>query len=80
MSKRKKVDPLSDELSSYEEAAELWGEHDTTDNPDAFAAEGDGVEPEQHTHSSRGVVRCLVGGPTLHRQRKPTGNGPQVES
>lgn len=47
MSTRKKVDPLPDELSSDEEAAELWGEHDTTDYLDAFVAEGDVVEVEQ---------------------------------
>jgi len=47
MSKRKRVDPLPDEFSSYEEAAEFWGEHDTTDYPDAFVAEGEVVEAEQ---------------------------------
>lgn len=47
MTKRKRVDPLPDESSSDEEAAELWGEHDTMDYPDAFVAEGDVVEVEQ---------------------------------
>ena len=31
-----KVDPIPDEFSSYEEAAEFWDTHDTTDYPDAF--------------------------------------------
>ena len=44
MSERKRVDPLPDEFSSYEEAAEFWGEHDTTDYPEAFASEEEVVE------------------------------------
>ena len=36
MSKKKKVDPIPDEFDSYEEAAEFWDTHDTTDYPDAF--------------------------------------------
>ncbi len=39
MSVRRDVDPLPDEFSSYEEAAEFWDTHDTTDYPDAFAEE-----------------------------------------
>ncbi len=37
--KAKKLDPLPDEFASYEEAAEFWDSHDTTDYPEAFAAE-----------------------------------------
>ncbi len=36
---KRNVDPLPDELSSYEEAAEFWDSHDTTDYPEAFAEE-----------------------------------------
>lgn len=36
MSKRKQADPIPDEFTSYEEAAEFWDTHDTTDYPDAF--------------------------------------------
>jgi hypothetical protein len=36
MSKKKRVDPIPDEFSSYEEAAQFWDTHDTTDYPDAF--------------------------------------------
>ena len=36
MSKKKGVDPIPEEFDSYEEAAEFWGTHDTTDYPDAF--------------------------------------------
>lgn len=33
---KKQVDPLPDEFSSYEEAAEFWDTHDTTDYLDSF--------------------------------------------
>jgi hypothetical protein len=36
MRKPKQIDPIPDEFSSYEEAAEFWDTHDTTDYPDAF--------------------------------------------
>jgi len=36
MSKDKQVDPIPEEFASYEEAAEFWDTHDTTDYPDAF--------------------------------------------
>jgi predicted phosphatase len=36
MSKKKQIDPIPEEFSSYEEAAEFWDTHDTTDYPDAF--------------------------------------------
>jgi len=36
MSKKKRVEPIPEEFSSYEEAAEFWDTHATTDYPDAF--------------------------------------------
>lgn len=36
MSKKKRVDPILEEFDSYEDAAEFWDTHDTTDYPDAF--------------------------------------------
>ena len=39
MSAGRDVDPLPEEFSSYEEAAEFWDLHDTTDYPDAFSDE-----------------------------------------
>jgi len=36
MSKRKRIDPIPEKFSSYEEAAEFWDTHDTTDYPDDF--------------------------------------------
>ena len=36
MSKKKAVDPIPEEFDSYEQAAEFWDSHDTTDYPDAF--------------------------------------------
>jgi len=34
--KPKAIDPIPDEFSSYEEAAEFWDAHDTTDYPESF--------------------------------------------
>jgi len=34
--KKKHIDPIPDEFDSYEEAAEFWDKHDTTDYPKAF--------------------------------------------
>lgn len=34
--KNKKTEPIPEEFDSYEEAAEFWDTHDTTDYPDAF--------------------------------------------
>jgi hypothetical protein len=36
MSKEKHVDPIPDEFNDYEEAAEFWDTHDTTDYLDEF--------------------------------------------
>jgi len=34
--KRKPVDPIPEEFISYEEAADFWDTHDTTDYPESF--------------------------------------------
>jgi len=34
--KNKHIDPIPDEFSTYEEAAEFWDTHDTTDYPEFF--------------------------------------------
>jgi hypothetical protein len=34
--KQKQADPLPEEFGSYEEAAEFWDTHDTTDYPESF--------------------------------------------
>lgn len=34
--RQKKVDPIPEEFVSYEEAAEFWDTHDTTDYPNSF--------------------------------------------
>ncbi|HRW11092.1 MAG TPA: CopG family antitoxin [Caldilineaceae bacterium] len=34
--KTKQIDPIPEEFDSYEEAAEFWDNHDTTDYPDEF--------------------------------------------
>jgi hypothetical protein len=36
MPKKKQIDPIPEEFASYEEAAEFWETHDTTDYPDTF--------------------------------------------
>jgi hypothetical protein len=36
MRRKKHIDPIPEEFASYEEAAEFWDTHDTTDYPDAF--------------------------------------------
>jgi predicted phosphatase len=36
VSKDEHIDPIPDEFESYEEAAEFWDTHDTTDYPEAF--------------------------------------------
>jgi hypothetical protein len=36
MKSKKKLDPLPDEFASYEEAAEFWDSHDTTDYLESF--------------------------------------------
>lgn len=34
--KSKQIDPIPEEFGSYEEAAEFWDNHDTTDYPENF--------------------------------------------
>ncbi len=34
--KKKDIEPIPEDFGSYEEAAEFWDKHDTTDYPDAF--------------------------------------------
>jgi hypothetical protein len=34
--RKKPIEPIPEEFASYEEAAEFWDTHDTTDYPDAF--------------------------------------------
>jgi predicted DNA binding CopG/RHH family protein len=34
--KQKQIDPIPEEFASYEEAAEFWDTHDTTDYLDSF--------------------------------------------
>ena len=34
--KQKQIDPIPEEFASYDEAAEFWDTHDTTDYPENF--------------------------------------------
>jgi hypothetical protein len=36
MRKKKSIDPIPEGFTSYEEAAEFWDTHDTTDYPNIF--------------------------------------------
>jgi predicted phosphatase len=36
MRKKKQIDPIPEEFASYEEAAEFWDTHDTTEYPNGF--------------------------------------------
>ena len=36
MAKKKRIDPIPEQFTSYEEAVDFWDIHDTTDYPDAF--------------------------------------------
>ena len=36
MNKKKRIDPIPQEFTSYEQAAEFWDKHDTTHYPDKF--------------------------------------------
>ena len=38
--KQKLIDPIPEEFASYEEAAEFWDTHDTTDYPGSFETVG----------------------------------------
>jgi hypothetical protein len=44
MSKQRDVDPIPEDLDSYEKAAEFWDAHDTTDYPDAFRTVEEGSQ------------------------------------
>ena len=42
--KQKQADPIPEEFASYEEAAEFWDTHDTTEYPDSFETVAVGSE------------------------------------
>lgn len=45
--KPKQIDPIPEEFDSYEEAAEFWDLHDTTDYPNDFVTVPMGTELRQ---------------------------------
>lgn len=72
MRERRDVDPLPDEFSSYEEAAEFWDSHDTTDYPDAFTEEPVEVHAAfRRRHFEVEVDEDLFG--TLRERARETG-------
>lgn len=48
--KNKQVDPIPEEFSSYEEAAEFWDTHDTTDYSETFQTVEMRAELRQRHH------------------------------
>ena len=50
MPKKKRINPLPEEFSSIEAAAEFWDSHDTTDYPDAFSDVEAKVELRRRRH------------------------------
>lgn len=50
MRRKKQVEPIPEEFASYEEAAQFWDTHDTTDYPDAFRTVEVESELRQHRY------------------------------
>ena len=48
--KQKQIDPLPEEFASYEEAAEFWDTHDTTDYLDSFETVAVEAELKRHRY------------------------------
>ena len=70
--RKRDVDPLLDEFSSYEEAADVWDSHDTTDYPDAFAKEPVEIRAAfRQRHFEVEVDEDLFG--TLRQRARKTG-------
>ena len=70
MSEKRDVDPLPEEFSSYEEAADFWDEHDTTDYPEAFAGEPVEVQAAFRRHHFEVEVDEDVFGTVRERARE----------
>lgn len=67
--KTKRTDPIPDEFSSYEEAAEFWDTHDTADYPENFTT----VEAEvklMERHYEVGIEEDIM--ETLMKRSKET--------
>jgi hypothetical protein len=81
--KAKQVDPIPDEFASYEEAAEFWDTHDTTDYLSSFetvSVDAEGSSPlgggglEQGGGQEGGVARGrnLQGSKALPKAAPPS--------
>jgi len=89
MRKEKHIDPIPEEFTSYEEAAEFWDTHDTTDYPDVFrtvetiaefkghlyeiAIEADVVRTLQVQARQKGVTVSRLASELLRRQLTAAG-------
>ena len=72
MSDGKKTEPLPEEFSSYDEAADFWGGHDTADYPEAFEAREVEVEASLlGRHFEVEIDKDLV--PMLSQQARQAG-------
>ena len=70
MPEKKKIDPVPTHFATYDEAAEFWERHDTTDYPEIFRTVEEG---------SRGGHKRLWRNPSVrgiaHDRNRPTGDG-----
>jgi CopG antitoxin of type II toxin-antitoxin system len=64
----KAIDPIPEEFGSYEEAAEFWDTHDTSDYPENFVT----VETtaRQHVLHGSGHLSALLGDGKTDDERK----------
>jgi len=86
--RKKRADPIPDEFDSYEEAAEFWDTHDTTDYPEAFQTvdvqvefrrrryeveiDEDVVKVLREQARTRGVTLSRLASDMLRQQISPT--------
>jgi predicted phosphatase len=85
---QKHVDPIPDEFASYEEAAEFWDTHNTTDYPELFQTvdvkaefrrrhyeveiDEDVIEVLREQARTRGVTISRLASDMLRQQISPT--------
>ena len=61
--KQKQIDPIPEEFASYEEAAEFWDTHDTTDYLDSFetvAVEAELKRRRYEVEIDEGLMKVLT--------------------
>jgi predicted HicB family RNase H-like nuclease len=71
--KSRTIDPLPEEFASYEEAAEFWDNHDTTDYLDNFETVPLEAATLQHRHFEVSIDEDLIR--ILYQQAQQQGVG-----